>query len=246
MNTSKVYQKNHDDLNRLKKGISQNSITPFFQPIITNSNGAIEKYECLVRLLDNNKVISPFNFLELSKRSKLYPQITKCVIDKSFSHFDKRNEEFSINICLDDILNPETTNYIFDKIDQYNNGNRIVFELLESEQFEDRKEVLEFINQVKKRGCKIAIDDFGTGYSNFDYILRIQADYLKIDASLIKKINTDINSQIITETIVNFSQKLNIKTIAEFVHNEDVYRKVKMMGIDYSQGFHLGEPSPVT
>ncbi|MCK4795930.1 MAG: EAL domain-containing protein, partial [Spirochaetes bacterium] len=85
-------------------------------------------------------------------------------------------------------------------------------------------------------------DDFGTGYSNFNYILRMNVDYIKIDASLIKNIDTDKSSQIITETIVDFTKKLNIKTIAEFVHSKNVYNKVKKLEIDYSQGFYLGKP----
>ena len=93
-------------------------------------------------------------------------------------------------------------------------------------------------------GGKIAIDDFGSGYSNYEYILRLNVDYIKIDASLIKNIATDKNSQILIETIVDFTKKLNIQTIAEFVHSKEVYEKVKNLKIDFSQGYYLGEPGP--
>jgi sensor c-di-GMP phosphodiesterase-like protein len=81
-------------------------------------------------------------------------------------------------------------------------------------------------------------------YSNFDVLLKLQLDYLKIDGTLIEKMDTDVNSRIIVENIVNFSRKMGIKTIAEFVHSRKIYDIVKSLGIDYSQGFFLGEPQP--
>lgn len=89
---------------------------------------------------------------------------------------------------------------------------------------------------------KIAIDDFGSGYSNFEYLLKMKVDYLKIDSSLIKDLHSKSESRAIVETIVSFSKKLGIQTIAEFVHCEEVFNIVKSIGIDYSQGFYLGEP----
>ena len=98
---------------------------------------------------------------------------------------------------------------------------------------------------MKTRGCKIAIDDFGSGYSNFAYLMQLNVDFIKIDGSLIKNIDHDANSQIITSTILDFSQQLKLKTVAEFVHNQAVLDYVQNMGIDYVQGFHLGEPVPI-
>ena len=89
---------------------------------------------------------------------------------------------------------------------------------------------------------QIAIDDFGSGYSNFDHILRLNVDYLKLDASLIRNIDQDKNSQYVVETIVSFAQKLGIQTIAEFVHSQAVYEWVKSLDIDFSQGFFLCQP----
>ena len=105
------------------------------------------------------------------------------------------------------------------------------------------EEVSQFIKRVKKKGCKIAIDDFGSGYSNFDHILRLNVDYIKIDSSLIENIDKDKNSQIIVETIVEFCNKLNIRTIAEKVHSKTIFEKVVDLGVCYSQGFYLGKPT---
>jgi EAL domain-containing protein (putative c-di-GMP-specific phosphodiesterase class I) len=108
----------------------------------------------------------------------------------------------------------------------------------------DYRVINNFIDEVKKYGVKIAIDDFGSGYANFEHIININADFIKIDGSLIKNINKDKNAAIITEAIISFSKKLGRKTITEYVHNEEVYEMVKALGADYSQGYYFGEPSP--
>lgn len=101
---------------------------------------------------------------------------------------------------------------------------------------------MDFIKKVKAYGCKIAIDDFGTGYSNFEYLLKLKADFIKIDGSLIKNIDKDILSEKVCRNIVNFAKDLGMKTIAEFVENESILQKVKELGIDYSQGYYFSAP----
>ena len=99
-----------------------------------------------------------------------------------------------------------------------------------------------FITKIKSFDCKIAIDDFGTGYSNFVYLMKLNADYIKIDGSLIKEINTNEQAQIVVSTIVDFAKKMGIKTIAEFVENEAILNKIIELDIDYSQGYFFSEP----
>jgi len=94
----------------------------------------------------------------------------------------------------------------------------------------------------KKLNSKFALDDFGSGYSNFAHILELNIDYLKIDASLVKYITTDNNSRVITKTIINFASNLGLKTIAEFVEDQDSLEMLKKMGIDFIQGYYIGKP----
>jgi EAL domain-containing protein (putative c-di-GMP-specific phosphodiesterase class I) len=123
-------------------------------------------------------------------------------------------------------------------------GHRVTFELLESEKVNDFNKVVHFFNEIKRYGAKVAIDDFGSGFSNFSYIIKLNPDFIKIDGSLIKDIDKDKNAQIVVETIVNFSKKLGIKTVAEFVHSSTVLSTVKQLGINYSQGYFIDMPSP--
>ena len=124
-------------------------------------------------------------------------------------------------------------------------GNRIIFEIIESEGIENFEQVLEFINDTKQYGAKIAIDDFGTGYSNFEYLMKLKVDYIKIDGSMIKSIDTDKNSQMVTQTIVEFAKKMKIQTIAEFVCSKNVFDKVTELNVDYAQGYYFGEPRDI-
>jgi len=116
---------------------------------------------------------------------------------------------------------------------------------LRFEGIENFEEVSAFIEMMKNLGCKIAIDDFGTGYSNFAYLMRLNVDFIKIDGSIIKNIDTDENSKIVTELIVSFAKRQNIETIGEFVYKEEIFDILKDIGIDYSQGYYLGKPEPL-
>ena len=72
--------------------------------------------------------------------------------------------------------------------------------------------------------------------------MKLKVDYIKIDASMIKDIDKNINSQMVTETIIDFARKMNIQTIAEFVHSQSVFEVVKNMGIDFAQGYYFEKP----
>ena len=88
----------------------------------------------------------------------------------------------------------------------------------------------------------LAIDDFGSGYSNYKHVLKLNSDILKIDGSLIKNILEDKDSLYVVESIVNFAKKINIKTVAEFVENEEIFNKLKEIGVDYFQGYYFSKP----
>ncbi|MDD5372887.1 MAG: EAL domain-containing protein [Sulfurimonas sp.] len=236
------YKNNLHWAKKLSDAIKKENIIAYYQPIVNNSNLAYEKYESLVRMIDGNDVISPIFFLEVAKQTRQYFDITKAVIHQSFEMFKDKDIEFSINLSINDIQEVQISNHILTMLQEYNIGEKVVFEIVESESIENFEGVINFINQVKRYNCKIAIDDFGTGYSNFEYLIKLKADYLKIDGSLIKNLDKDKNAFIVVSTIVEFSKKLGMKTIAEFVENEEIFNIVREMGIDYSQGYYFSVP----
>lgn len=229
----------------IKTAIKEDKIAPYFQPIVNNKTGKIEKYEALMRLhTPDGKVVTPYAFLEISKKMRLYPELTKIMLRKTLSTFSKTTLPVSINLSFDDISEKETREFLYEAISEYMIGDRIVFELLESEGINSYEEVKAFIEKFRSLGCSFAIDDFGSGYSNFDHILKLNIDTLKIDGSLIRNLPYDRNAQIIVGSIQNFAREMGIKTVAEFVCDEDVFMHVKSMGIDSSQGYYFYEPSP--
>ena len=241
----KIHEKNILWTSKLKKALESDNIVPYYQAIYNLKTEKIEKYEALVRLIDEDNIaISPFYFLDVAKKSKQYLKLTKEVIRKSFEYFTDKDYEFSINLTLEDITNKNISSYIIDMLKEYNIAPKVVFEIVESEGIQDFEYVNNFIDSVKKLGCKIAIDDFGSGYSNFEYLIKLNADYIKIDGSLIKDILLNKNNQEIVITIVDFAKRQGFKTIAEFVSSKEIFDKVKELGLDYAQGYYIHEPKP--
>lgn len=232
---------------KLNQALKENRIVLFVQPIFHAKSLTIEKYECLVRMVDEDaSVISPSLFLDIAKKSKLYHQLTEKVITIAFDVFSTiPGVGFSINLTLEDVLHVATVEHLKSKLDETGLASRLMIEIVESEGIENFKEVSVFVADMKDRGCKIAIDDFGSGYSNFAYLMQLNIDCIKIDGSIIKSLGQDRHSQIITSTILDFSKQLEIDTVAEYVHDQAVLDYVKNMGIDYLQGFYLGEPVPI-
>lgn len=236
------YKKHLVWLKKLKVAIENKKLVPYYQPIF-DKNKNICKYEVLVRLIDeDNQVISPYFFLDIAKKSKLYFDITKQVIQKAFKKFENTDCEFSINLSSLDMENEDIKKFIMEKLVSFNNPKRISFEVVESENIKNSKNACVFIKELKKFGCKILIDDFGSGYGNFDYLLSLDADVVKIDGSLIKNILEDKNSQIVVKTMINFTKKVNMQIIAEFVENKEIFEYLKTLGVDCFQGYYFSPP----
>jgi len=238
------YRENIRRLARIRSALEADGFIPYFQPILRVSDETVGKYECLARLRDAEGTAMPVEFLDLSRRAKLYPEISRRVIAKSFARFAGSDYEFSVNVALDDILNPETVAFIIEQIDRADAGRNLIVELLETERMADSPAVFGFIDSLRSRGCRIAMDDFGAGYSNFDFLLRVRPDFLKIDASLVRRMADDAGALLAVKAIVDLSKTLGMETVAEHVHDRRVFGLVRELGVDYAQGFLIGIPSP--
>ena len=233
-----------DEIVFIKNVVENASIEPYFQGIFNINSLKIEKYEALMRLIDpkTKEVFSVFPFLQTAKKIKLYEKIMEIMIEKTFEKISLLNIEFSINLCYEDIFNESFRNYIYKKIENCSNSQNIVFEILESDFIEDFNIVKNFATKVRSYGCKIAIDDFGSGYSSMENILKLKPEIIKIDGSLIKDIDTSIESRAIVRNTVNMAKELNAKTVAEYVHSKEVFDVVKTLDVDFLQGFYLEKP----
>jgi len=237
------YQANIAMSARIRQALVEHRIVCQYQPIVSTLTGKIEKFETLVRIKnEDGSLIAPYDFLPIAQKTKLYHHITQEVVYQACNLFAARHEQFSINLSGSDILDSRTVATIENILRQTGTANRIIFEILESEGIENFEEVASFIARMKALGAKIAIDDFGTGYSNFENILKLNVDILKIDGSLIKSIDENPRHKIVVEAIVDFAHRIGIDTVAEFVSSEEILQNITDLGITYAQGFHTGKP----
>lgn len=242
MQIKEEYELNLGWIKRLKSAIDTDRVVPFFQPIIDAQTRCITSYEALVRIREGDTFVTPHEFLRIAKKVKLYHHITHAMVDKVFAVFAPLKTRVSINLSIEDILNESTNRYIINKVRACGFAERIIFEITESEGISNYAAVNDFITEVKRHGGKIALDDFGSGYSNFFYVTQLNVDCIKIDGSIISQIPDNPSAHIITETIIDFASKLGIRTVAEFVADEAIYRCLERLSVDAYQGYYFGEP----
>lgn len=230
---------------RLKEAITDGALLPFYQPMLNNNTGAVDKFESLIRLKHDGNIVLPPDFLDAAKEGGLLSAITRIIISDAFRDFSKNDYSFSVNITEQDLLNKNFL-YFLEKKLQSNKiePHRVYFELLEGISTDVANKSLETLREIKKMGCKLSIDDFGTEHSNFRRLLELDVDLIKIDGSFIKNLDNSEVSRKIVLAIIAFAKNIGAKTAAEFVHSAEIQRIVAQMGIDYSQGYYIGIPSP--
>lgn len=252
---SKIYYLDSDDsafkdqqqsevgLNKLiKHAVQEGRIVPFYQPIYDNHLQRITKFECLSRLVDDGRILYPLDFFAQARRMGFVRSITYSVINNSFKEFANNNFEFSINITEEDIRDMQMIDYIKNRCDKYGiNPNRITIELLEDIEFSDDDLIVNNVLILKELGFKIAIDDFGYDNSNFSRLIKMQVNYIKIDGRFVKNMDIDPISYKIVKSIGDFAKTIGVMCIAEHVHSKNVHRLIKELGIEYSQGYFIGQ-----
>lgn len=239
----KEYENNIHMVNIIKEAIKRQDVIPYFQPIYSHAHSKITKYEALMRINHKGVIVPPLDFLDIAKKSNTYKQLSEHMVMKVISFLKKNNDKsIAINFSVNDIMNKRFCSWLLALIAESQLAHRITFEITEQEGIQNFDVIKDFIAEAKKIGIKIAIDDFGSGYSNFEHLIHLDVNYLKIDGSLIRNIDTDKNAQLIVQTIVNFAKSLHIETIAEYVSSEEIFNYVRNLGIDYSQGYYIGHP----
>ncbi|TLP40919.1 EAL domain-containing protein [Arcobacter arenosus] len=243
-NIQESFEENIKWIKKIKNGVKNGDFKGYFQPIVDTKTKEIYKYEALVRYIEEDgTVVSPYTFLNIAKKAKLYPHIIRIMLDEAFNLIKTKNKRVAVNISFEDIASAVTMEHI-NKVLKENAEytNLLEFEILESEEISNFEEVFKFINTVNEFGCKVGVDDFGAGYSNFNMLVNLNISYVKIDGSLIRSIDKSENQKIIVKTIDEFAKKFGFKTVAEFVSSEEIYEVIKEIGVDFSQGYYFDAP----
>lgn len=225
-----------------KDALHEGYVVPYFQPIIDSRDDSVMKYEALARLLlPDGTIVAPYHFLNVALEDKTFEFFTRQMMQKVFNIYDKTSAEISMNLTYENIKSKTMLEYIKNRLEKYG-GERITFEIVETEEIDDYEVVENFILMIKEYGCKISIDDFGSGYSNFTNIIKLNIDFIKIDGLLITKLLSDEKARLMIQGLIHFAKNINIKTIAEFVSSKELSDCVKELGVDYIQGYYYGEP----
>lgn len=229
---------------KIVNGLQADAFLPFFQPIV-DRDARIVKYEALMRFRQENGKISyiaPFEFLEIASKTRHYNEISQMTLLKSLLTCAQHNVTISLNLNYQDILNKPLHTVLKDFILEKEIAHQVVFEIVESQDIKNYSLVSDFFAEFEALGVRFAIDDFGTGFSNFSHICELNPDFIKIDGSLIRNLDTDKKSYELVKAIVFFSKELGIKTIAEFVHSKEVFEIAHSLGVDFFQGYYFGAP----
>ena len=237
-------QSNMETLQMIRRACKEDDIVPFFQPILDNKSGKVAKYEALVRLRNEaGEIVSPGAFLLVAKNSRYYDVITRIMLERSLEIFNDRSEELSVNLSVVDIENSKTRDHILYLLDRYPSvARRLTIELVEEESIRHYDQVKEFITTVAGYGVKVAIDDFGSGYSNFQRILELDVDYIKIDGSIVRHIADSPVYRNLASVVCQFAKFSEIPIIAEFVESQAIQDVLLDLGVEYSQGYFVGRP----
>jgi len=225
---------------KIEEAIKKDLIIPLFQPIVDRNKNII-KYEALMRLKDKDKLIPPF-FLDIALKNNQYYDLLKIMFAKTVEVITKKQVHLSFNVSYLDLVDDEIFEFLKKEISKLKSIELLTLEILETEKILDYEKINKRILYFKNLGIDLAIDDFGSGYSNYKHILELNVDFLKIDGSLIRNILEDKNSFYVVESIVSFAKKMNIKTVAEFVENEEIFNILKKIGVDYFQGYYFSKP----
>jgi len=224
--------------------INNDGIEPYYQPIMDVRTGEIVKYEVLARGVYNGEVTDPTYFLHSAEKLGLLTTITRTIIKKSFLFLQDKELEFSINLTEKDLIDETFLSYLHNHLELYNmNPSRVTFEILENiTVVKNANLIKEKLQALREMGFKTAVDDFGVENSNLSRFLDMHFDFIKIDGIFIKDLKTSKKSKKLTKAIVSLAKSLGMKTIAEYVKDEETYKLVKALNVDYAQGFYIGKP----
>ncbi len=236
-------------IDRLRESLDKDKFEMHFQPIVPCNKGSHVIYEALIRLRDENgKLGAPALFIDAAEHFGMIRDLDKAVVERcikmqaELSKKDK-NVVLSINLSGMSFGDNELLQCMKKFFKKYKaDPTKFIFEVTETAAMRDINEAQSFVSGLKKMGSKFALDDFGVGFSSFFYIKHLEVDYIKIDGSYIRNLDTSSEDRLFVKSLVDLASGLGIETVAEFVENQSILDELKNMNVTYAQGFHLSKP----
>ncbi len=220
-------------------------VVPLFQAIMDIDTGTVGMYELLMGVWHDGHILRASSFVEMAEKMGVISQLDFIVIEKAFQELRKNDYQgqLFINLSPNSLTLNRYVATVRDLAARYDVGpEQIVFEITERETVRNRSLLQKFARELSSKGFRFAIDDFGSGFSSFHYLKLFTFDYIKIEGEFVRNISRDPLDRAFVKSMISLARDMNIKTIAEYVENEDVLAAVEELGADYAQGYHVGRP----
>ena len=239
----------------LREALDKNQFEVYYQPITCVMSGKAIKAEALVRWHHPELgMVSPALFIPLAEETDLIQDIGSWVFRQAANTAkrwnelsgDDENRLISINMSprqlTKGIGDQIAINYLREiELD----SAHIVVEITEGLLLDNSSDIIEKLERLRMAGIQISLDDFGTGYSAMAYLKKFNLDYLKIDQSFVRGMETDLGDHAITEAIIMMAHRLGLKVIAEGVETEGQRKLLADAGCEYIQGYLYSKPLPL-
>ncbi len=235
---------------RVQRALDEDRFCLFAQAIMPVEGCDHIHYELLIRLDEGDgQLIPPGAFLPAAERYSVITQLDTWVVTKALDvlisnpGFLTQISCISINLSGQSLSNLEFLDFIVTELDKSGiAGAKICFEITETAAIANLSTATTFIATLKEYGCRFALDDFGSGLSSFAYLKTLPVDYLKIDGAFVKDIVDDPIHRAMVKSINEIGHVMGMKTIAEFVENDEIMDVLRVIGVDYAQGYGIGRP----
>ena len=248
-------------LSKIKDALKEDRFCLYYQSIVPliRKKDEILHVEILLRMIDEQgEILSPDAFLPAAERYKLMTDIDKWVIQSLFAIISaeinhkspvksvKDQYLFNINLSGDSIGNQALLDFVKLKLQEYSIPPEVIcFEITETAAISDMANAINFIEAMKALGCLFALDDFGSGMCSFSYLKVLPVDFLKIDGSFVRSIVTNPIDKELVIAVNQIGHVLGMKTVAEFVENNEIMKVLEEIGVDYVQGYGIKVPEPL-
>lgn len=208
------------------------------------------RFEMLLRLeREDGSLVSPSSFLPSAERYGLASALDERAIDLCLNWLRDNPRlmhsirHCSINLSSGSFVQTDFAEKLIEKIKKSGiSPEKLCFELTETATIANLSTASEFMQKLSAIGCRFSIDDFGSGLSSFAYLRKLPIDFLKIDGLLVKDILDDPTDFTMVKAINDISKSMGKRTVAEYIESPRLLNAVKDLGIDFAQGFHVGEP----
>ncbi len=232
---------------RLRHALVNDQFKLYMQPILDTRTKDVMEFECLLRLCSDGKEISPIKFLDIAKEYDMINDINRWVVERTIVMLKalypiNSAVKLSCNLTSGALQDYKILTMLTSEHKANNLLSRLTFEITESDAIINFSAATKFIETCKQYGCTFSLDDFGVGFSSLSHLKFLPVDYIKIDGSFIKNIDTDPINEALVKAIIESAKIMNLKTIAEYVSSKEIYDKMIALEIDYCQGFYFGVP----